>query len=259
VMRTLRTLDPQPGQGNWYKWAEMASPASLEWQKTMAQVIVDTESQLPKKHLIAQNYTNFFNSVDKVDPNVSIMNFHYAWPEAVWLNYSWNRPVSFDESGFAGSSDSTYLRQAWQFMMSGGAVFNNLDYSFYVGEEDGTGENRAPGGGSKNLREQLTILKSFLNSFDFIRMEPDFNVVVHAPGLQWQAISEPGKQYAVVFTGIASKWIKLYMPKGKYNFEFISPYTGRTLKKGYFTQRKKGIKELNLPEFGEMAVLKIVK
>lgn len=259
VMRTLRTLDPQPGQGDWYKWAEMASPESLEWQKTMAKVIVDTENRLPKKHLIAQNYTNFFHSVDKVDPQISIMNFHYAWPEAVWLNYGWNRPVSFDESGFAGSSDSTYLRQAWQFMMAGGAVFNNLDYSFYVGKEDGTGQNNAPGGGSANLRKQLIILRSFLESFDFVRMKPDFNTVYHASGLQAQCISEYGKQYAVIFTGVPSDWVKLNLPKGKYNFEFISPYTGRILKKGYFTNKRNQIKELKLPEFGEMVALKIYR
>jgi hypothetical protein len=152
VMRLLKTLDPEPEKGSWYKWAEMASPASLEWQKLMAKTVVETEAQLPKKHIIAQNYTNFMHSLDVVDPNISILNFHYAWPEAVWLNYGWNRPVSFDESGFAGSSDSTYLRQAWQFIMAGGAVFNNLDYSFYVGKEDGIGTNKAPGGGSSMLR-----------------------------------------------------------------------------------------------------------
>jgi len=259
VMRTLRTLDPQPGQGDWYKWAEMASPASLEWQKAMAQIIVNTESKLPKKHLIAQNYTNFFHSVDKVDPNISIMNFHYVWPEAVWLNYGWNRPVNFDESGFAGSSDSTYIRQAWQFMMAGGGIFNSLDYSFYVGKEDGTGENNAPGGGSANLRKQLFLLRLFLESFNFIRMKPDFDVVVHSPGLQVQAISEPGKQYAMVFTGQPAEWIKLNLPKGKYNFEFISPFDGRTLKKGFFTQKKNGVIELKIPEFHELVALKIVK
>ena len=259
VMRTLRTLDPQPGQGDWYKWAEMASPASLEWQKLMAKTVVETENQLTKKHIIAQNYTNFMHSVDEVDPNVSIMNFHYVWPEAVWLNYGWNRPVSFDESGFAGSSDSTYLRQAWQFMMAGGSVFNNLDYSFYVGKEDGTGENKAPGGGSAKLRKQLLFLRSFIESFDFVKMQPDFDVVVHSPGMQVQAISQPGYQYAMVFTGGSSKWVKLYLPKGKYNFEFVSPYSGRSLKKGLFKQKKSGIYELNLPEFGELVALKIWK
>jgi len=259
VMRTLRTLDPQPKEGDWYKWAEMASPASLEWQKLMAKTVVETESKLPKKHIIAQNYTNFMHSVDEVDPNISIMNFHYVWPEAVWMNYGWNRPVSFDESGFAGSSDSTYLRQAWQFMMAGGAVFNNLDYSFYVDKEDGTGTNTAPGGGSTNLRNQLTFLHDFLKSLDFVQLHPDFSVVVHAPGVQVQAISQPGVQYAMVFTGVASKWVKLNLPKGKYNFEFVSPFSGETLQKGSFTQKKNGIYELGLPEFGEMVALKIVK
>ncbi|HKI88442.1 MAG TPA: hypothetical protein VKA38_05395, partial [Draconibacterium sp.] len=76
AMRTLRTLEPQPGQGGWFKWAEMASEASLKWQKEMATTIVQTESALPKKHLIAQNFSNFKYSVSKVDPNISIMNFH---------------------------------------------------------------------------------------------------------------------------------------------------------------------------------------
>ena len=259
VMRTLRTLEPQPGQGDWYKWAEMASPESLEWQKLMAKTIVDTEIGLPKKHIIAQNYTNFKHSVDKVDPNISIMNFHYVWPEAVRMNYGWNRPVSFDESGFAGSSDTTYLRQAWQFMMAGGAVFNNLDYSFYVGKEDGTGINNAPGGGSTNFRKQLTYLHGFIESFDFVKMAPDFDIVYHAPGAQVQAISQPGNQYAMIFTGVVSEVVKLNLPKGKYNYEFISPYSGKTLKKGSFKQKKNNIYELEMPEFGEMVALKIVK
>ena len=51
VMRTLRTLDPQPGQGNWFKWAEMASEASLEWQKAIAAAVVQTEAALAEKTL----------------------------------------------------------------------------------------------------------------------------------------------------------------------------------------------------------------
>jgi hypothetical protein len=259
VMRLLKTLDPEPEKGSWYKWAEMASPASLEWQKLMAKTVVETEAQLPKKHIIAQNYTNFMHSLDVVDPNISILNFHYAWPEAVWLNYGWNRPVSFDESGFAGSSDSTYLRQAWQFIMAGGAVCNNLDYSFYVGKEDGIGTNKAPGGGSSMLRKQLAFLKGFIESLDFVQMKPDFSTVVHAPGMQVQAISQPGFQYAIAFTGVASKSVKLNLPKGKYTFEYVSPYSGKTLKKGFFTKTKKGFYELKMPGFGEMVALKIVR
>ena len=258
-MLTLKTLTPNPNNGGWFQWADMASEASLEWQKMIAKTVVETESSLTNKHLIAQNYNNFKSSLDKVDPNVSILNFHYVWPETVGLNYGWNRPVSFDESGFAGSSDSTYLRQAWQFMMAGGAVFNNLDYSFYVGKEDGTGVNKAPGGGSTNLRKQLTTLRSFIESLDFVKMKPDFQVVVHSPGSEVQAISQPGSQYAIFFTGNATKWVKLNLPKGKYNFEFVSPYTGKPIKKGFFSHTGKDIYELKLPEFGEMIALKIWK
>ena len=75
-MRTLRTLDPKPGEGNWFKWAETASEASLAWQKEMAKLVVETEAQMEKKHLIAQNYSNFKHSLDKVDSNISILNFH---------------------------------------------------------------------------------------------------------------------------------------------------------------------------------------
>jgi hypothetical protein len=256
-MRLLRTLDPEPGKGDWFKWGEEASAASLAWQKEMVAVAVETENNLPKKHLIAQNYSNFKTSLKEVDPNISILNFHYVWPEAVWLNYGWDRPINFDESGFAGTSDTTYLRQAWQFMMAGGAVFNNLDYSFFVGKEDGTGVNKAPGGGSTQLRRQLVILRKFIESFNFVRMAPDFSVVHHAPGSEWHAISEPGKQYAIVFSGEGCKSVKLNLPKGRFNYVFISPITGQKLKSGYFDHSGKGVKDLTLPEWSELVGLKI--
>jgi hypothetical protein len=255
AMRILRTLDPQ-GMG-WAKWSETASAASLKWQETIAAAIKETEKSLPKKHLIAQNYVNFKHSLDEVDQNISILNFHYVWPETVWLNYGWDRPVNFDESGFAGTSDSAYLRQAWQFMIAGGAIFNNLDYSFYVGAETGKGVNSAPGGGSTNLRRQLAFLRSFLESFDFIKMKPDFDIVYLSPGLEWQALSEKGKQYAVIFTGTVTKTVKITLPKGKYKYSFVSPYSGRTLSEGLITS-KGMVQELVFPELSDMTALKII-
>lgn len=255
AMRTLRTLDPQ-GM-SWAKWSETASPASLEWQKKMAAEIVKTEKMLPYKHIIAQNYTNFKYSIEEVDPNISVLNFHYAWPETVWMNYGWDRPVNFDESGFAGSSDTTYLRQAWQFMLAGGSVFNNLDYSFYVGEESGRGVNTAPGGGSSGLRRMLGYLRNFLNEFDYVRMKPDFDIVYHSPGLEWQALSERGKQYAIFFSGKRTPAVKIMLPKGSYFYTFTSPFTGKILTTGFITVKGTPT-ELNLPEFQEMAALKII-
>lgn len=255
AMRVLRTLDPQ-GMG-WAKWSETASGASLRWQKLVAETITETEKALPKKHLIAQNYVNFKHSLEEVGENISILNFHYAWPEAVWLNYGWNKPVSFDESGFAGSSDTTYLRQAWQFMLAGGSIFNNLDYSFYAGAETGKGTNTAPGGGSTELRKQLYFLRSFLESFNFTLMRPDFEVVEHSPGLEWQAISEKGKQYAIVFSGTRASSIRVILPKGKYAYSFISPYSGKVLSEGSVSSTGKSL-ELTFPEPADLLVMKIL-
>ena len=118
---------------DWTYKADFATEASLAWQEKMATVIVEEEAGLAKKHLLAQNYTNFKAPVPVVSDHISIINFHYAWPEAVAWNYHYGKVIGFDESGFAGSGDQVYRRQAWQFMLSGGGLFNSLDYSFFPG------------------------------------------------------------------------------------------------------------------------------
>ena len=255
AMRTLKTLDPK--DLTWAKWSHTASPASLEWQQEMVMTITEAEASLSQPHLIAQNYTNFKHSLEEVKPEVDIINFHYAWPEAVWMNYAWDRPISFDESGFAGTADTTYLRQAWQFMLAGGAIFNNLDYSFFVGAEDGSGNNKAPGGGSTLLRQQLTYLKDFLESFEYVAMKPDRQLVNHAPGLEWQALVETGKQYAIFFSGVATDWVKLNLPRGSFRYEFYNPYNGKTVQSGTISSDGK-LTKVDLPEFEYMIAVRIL-
>ena len=123
----------------WPNAVEIVLPDSVAWQSEMAGAIVDEEKPLSQKHLIAQNIANFRLPVSKADlvPAASILNFHYAYPEVVDWNRGWDRAIGYDETGFAGRDDQTYRRQAWNFVMSGGALFNNLDYSFTVDNEDG--------------------------------------------------------------------------------------------------------------------------
>jgi hypothetical protein len=90
-------------------------------------------------------------------------------------------------------------------------------------------------------------------------MQPDFDVVKHSPGMEWQAISEPGEQYAVVFNGVPAEWIKLQLPKGRFNYEFMSPYSGLKLKSGFVTVGKNEVTKMKLPGFENMVVLKIEK
>lgn len=214
---------------NWTLWAVAANEYTMAWQKEMAATIVEAQSKLANKHLIAQNYTNSKSALTEIDSNISILNFHYAWPESVYLNYGWNRPINFDESGFHGQSDSSYLDQAWRFILAGGAVFNNLDYSFYVGHEGGDGKNDAPGGGSVRLRKQLSTLQRFITNFDFINLRPDFDVVFHAPGMISHALSDREREYAIYLSGRNVGQLKLRLPQGRYSCAMIDVDTGETV------------------------------
>src|SRR5215204_886321 len=138
---------------------------TMPWQHRIADVIVETERTLPAKHLIAQNIAN--KSAHIADPHaaVSIFNFHYASPpETVAMNYGLNKAIGDDETGFRGVSDDVYRMEAWDFVIAGGGLYNNLDYSFAAGYEGGTFEYPAsqPGGGSQALRRQLKVLAAFI-------------------------------------------------------------------------------------------------
>jgi hypothetical protein len=242
----------------WQKKIEIAGKKSLEWQQKIASVISDEERSTGRKHLIAQNYANFYYPVDEVDPNVSILNFHYAYPIAVDLNYHHNRVVGFDESGFAGSEDITYRKQAWKFIMAGGGLFNSLDYSFAVGYEDGTAVNKAPGGGSSQLRKQLNILSDFIHSLDFVRMKPDTSTIVKSDGARVRMLSEIGKSYAAyVYNGTGCR-LTLDIPSGKYNFDWTDTRDGSVSGKGRIKHRG-GELLLESPAFNDDIALKIIK
>jgi hypothetical protein len=174
---------------------------TLAWQHRIADVIVETERGLALKHLIAQNIANKTATITNPHPAVSIFNFHYATPpDAVATNYALNRVIGDDETGFRGVDDAPYRTEAWDFIVAGGGLYNNLDYSFTAGEEDGTFAYPAsqPGGGGRSLRRQLKILSDFINGFDFVRMSPD-NAIIKGvpPGISARALVERGRAMAI--------------------------------------------------------------
>jgi hypothetical protein len=246
--------------GDWTYKADFADEKSMAWQVKLASVIVEEEKSLGKKHLIAQNYTNFKASVPLVNDNISIINFHYAWPEAAEWNYHYNKVIGFDESGFAGSGDQVYRRQAWQFMLSGGGLFNNLDYSFFVGHEDGLGENRAPGGGSVTLRKQLKILSGFLHSFELEKLHPDNACIKSSPGLIPYVLSDRNNAYALFLRAIGTRNTTLQLKTDDRNFQVqtLNTITG-SYSDPVIIKAINGILtiEVDIPE-GELA-LKIIK
>jgi hypothetical protein len=187
-----------------------ATGVPMNWQERVIDVIVDAEKSLPAKHLISLNISNGSQKIEKPHPAVSIFNFHYAAPpDAVALNYGLNKAIGDNETGFRGVSDDPYRMEAWDFIVAGGGLYNNLDYSFTVGHEDGTFAypDTQPGGGTASLRKQLRILRDFIYGFDFVKMTPDNSIIKEQPpqGMTARALVERGKAYAIYLRPIGHR------------------------------------------------------
>jgi len=245
---------------DWTYKADFADQDAMAWQGKLANTITDVESKLSNKHLIAQNYTNFKAPIPSVSGNISIINFHYAWPEAVEWNFHYDKVIGFDESGFAGSDDQVYRRQAWQFILSGGALFNSLDYSFFVGNEDGLGVNTAPGGGSKTLRKQLKVLSDFIHSFELEKLKPNYVAVLSSPGIIPHIMSDHNNAFALFLRAVATEKtsLKLRTDDATYIVQILNTVTG-TQSESREVEAVDGVLSLDLdiPD-GELA-LRIVK
>ncbi len=240
----------------------------MEWQHRIAEVISDAESGFPHRHLISQNIANGRAKVDKPHPAVSILNFHYAWPpDTVAMNYSLDRVIGDNETGFKGTADAHYRMEGWAFILAGGALYNNLDYSFTVGHEDGSFEypSTQPGGGGTTLRGQLRILRDFITSFDFIRMHPAKALVKGSlpEGVSAEALARPGKQYALyIYREKAPKSnapveLRLEMPEGRYRAEWADTLTGSTKPEEPF-QHPGGERALTSPAFAHDIALRVI-
>ncbi|MBN1561975.1 hypothetical protein JW998_17110 [candidate division KSB1 bacterium] len=211
---------------------------TLAWQAYIAQVIKDTESSLPKQHMIAQNIANNFARIEHPDENVDLFNFHYALPSAVDANYHLNRALGDDETGFSGTGDEPYRLEAWNFMLAGGAVFSHLDYSFTVDHEDGTYAFPAtqPGGGGAAMRRQIRVLKEFIEGLNFTRMRPMQEIFASTmPSLQARALGCAG-EYAIYFSRAQqlrendSLRCDLALPSGSYQARWLDPVRGDVIK-----------------------------
>jgi hypothetical protein len=239
---------------------DVADDLSVAWQARVAEWIAQEEASLPNRHLVAQNYSNFRASIRSrsLSPGVDVVNFHYAYPEAVTLNYGLGKAIAYDETGFLGRDDDAYRRQAWNFMLSGGSIFDALDYSFSPGHEDGQDlEPNGPGGGSPTFRHQLKILREFLNKFSILDLRPDATAVKHASGVVAHALSNPGREYAIYLDGKGPAEVTLSVPFGDYKAEWVSTKTGAIDKTEDFNTS--GDKTLTSPAFDNGIALRLTR
>jgi len=236
------------------------------WQDHVAQVIVDVERRLPCKHLIAQNLPWRASNLPKqftgrMVPNrhVSVLNFHGASPpKVVQLYYDLNKVIAYDETG-RGSNEKHRI-EGWDFIIAGGAVYDNLDLSFAVGHEDGTSKRNASAGGGPVLLRQLSILMDFINRFDFVKMKPDDSIVQVGTDkrISARALVEEGRAYAIYVNGGNQIDLTIKLPHGAYLAQWVDTKTGNVNGEVTF-EHSGGNRMLRSPGYVRDIALRIVK
>ncbi len=241
---------------------------TMEWQHRIADAIVAQEKDFPRRHLISLNIANGRAKVEQPHPAISIFNFHYCVPpDVVEMNYGLDKAIGENETGFRGHDDVLYRTEGWDFLLAGGALYNNLDYSFTASHPSGTlRDYQSPGGGSVELRQQLGVLKKFLDGFDFVRMRPD-DSVVHSvsPDLTTSVLANRGQQYAIyLHVPLPNKPKRLTdylrrnieaslavdMPAGDYTAEWLDPLSGEITQVDRIEHRGREV-ELRSPRFAD--------
>lgn len=205
--------------------------AYLDWQHHIVELIHRTEAGLPNRHEIAVNYQNRAYVIPDVHPEVSILNFHYAQPEAVVANAHFNRPIADDETGFSGQLAAPYRKEAWRFFFAGGALFSHLDYGFTCEHPDGTGvvSGTTPGYGGEDLRRQLAFLRRFLEENEVWRLRPANELFARISGeVEGLALSDH-QALSLYYLPHSMPWqtVNLRLAPGSHLFEWVDPVGGR--------------------------------
>lgn len=226
------------------------------WVSHMMGAAFDTERDLPKKHLIAQEVEGPFGGAMDFSPDsrLSIITGQYVWgPDpterggemgglrGLEYKYGMNKPIELNETDwypiwYKGDMIADARVEAWEFIVGGGAGFNNLNGIY-------TPEN--PAGKSPDNEQILAALQhltQFMGSFNYLKMQPDPQFVIgglEASDVYHRAISEVGNQYALyihhssnrsgsytVKPGNYQENLVVNLPAGNYKVDWVDPARG---------------------------------
>lgn len=256
--------------------AELTGP----WVSHLVEAVKNTERNSPKKHLLAQEVEGIFGGpMDfSLDPRVEIIVAQYLWKpdydehggelgglRALDSKYSLNKPIEINETDwypvwYEGDKIGDSRVEAWEFVVGGGAGFNQLN-GLYTPED--------PAGNvpdNDRLLGALRSLKQFMESFEFVRMKPDRDFVVGGVprGAVYRGLSEPGKQYALymhhshlkeprgssyeVSPGAYKENLVFSLPRGNYRAEWVNPSDGSVVASQEFAHEG-GFRKMSTPQY----------
>jgi hypothetical protein len=214
---------------SWQKRVEVANLLAMDWQAWVTELIHEEEANLAKKHLVAQNICNFGLDLDSLPQGISMVNFHYALPSAAQMNLDLGGVLGLDETGFMPHEDDLYLDQAWRFILSGGGLYNNLDYSFTSDTEEGDWSipETNPGWGGTGFRKKLTILAETINLVPFHEMEFS-GAILESPNqeLKQYGLQKEGEIYLLFVENLNDDELIPRVPPSSYEVSFINVDTG---------------------------------
>ena len=243
-----------------------ASPAETEaWQNRMLDAFDAVRRKLPNRQLVAINPANLYARVDTVHPAVDWVNFHYCSPPAAApMTYGLNKPLGFDETpGNQGANALARRREAWAWMFSGGALYNNLDPSFATDDPTGSGRVKQHDGtfDGRAVRAQLEVLRDFMSSLDLVQMRPTETFLQHRPQTAkiGYTLAAAGRQYAV-YVPRAGRLARFMadLPAGHWRAEWIAPQDGRTLADASF-RHEGGARLVESPKYEEDVALRLTR
>jgi hypothetical protein len=255
------------------------APQAVDWIDHLVGVIVAAENGLPKQHVIAQQY---MNGVDFTrDKRVPLITTQYirqsseqiGGVEALDTVYHLQKPIELNETAFypiwyEGDIEAASRAEAWEFMVGGGAAFNQLNGRFCVPDPAGNTPD--------NLRilTSLNHLKNFMVGFAFQEMVGGTSFLLSglSEGSLAQGMSEEGRQYALYIhhstlnengvyyiadPGTYQENLVLLLPAGRYRADWVLPEENRTLQSVEF-EHAGGEKSVSSPVYTFDIALRIV-
>ncbi len=203
------------------------------------------------------------------DSNIDIINYHYISSKTnasgLWFYYTgppkgragqiwhflrqrdkYRKPIIYDEtfSGIVRGNPERYAvnrAEAWEMLLSGGAGYNNLDWSFTPQDENGSG--RAPIGDGRrldgrSLREWFGIFRQLLTEHDSSNLLPATNLLSEKiPGYGYAASAVGDGCYLLYFVDEDVYHLKpcqesqldvsLSLPAGRYSAYTLNPVNGK--------------------------------
>jgi hypothetical protein len=251
-----------------------SSPARDEtkaWIKEVSNWIITEEKKLPRQHILSVDYCNEGRTIsaeeyNKYWTNISVFNHHYDKDAAsVKLNYnSLPKAFSFNETGLMPMYSEAYRVQGWKYLMSGGALYNNLDFTFQVGHEDGNGKAEFScewynGSGDGRVKNELKFLASFFNSVDFIHMKPSTEIFpVYFGDKELYGLENKGELYLVYVIGGKNTWYRFNIPFGNYHVEWFDPASGSKIREENVLHTKDDLR-LSGPDYKTDLLIRISK